>query len=57
MTSLDTARAILVAVVFDDELLDEVPTEPHDLPMTAVVTPSGGWQPVNGTRAAPLLQC
>lgn len=40
-------RAILVAVVFDDELLDEVPTEPHDLPMTAVVTPSGGWQPVN----------
>ena len=49
------AQAILVAVVFDDELLDEVPTEPHDLPMTAVVTPSGGWQPVNGTRAAPLL--
>ena len=38
-------RPSLVAVVFDDELLDEVPTEPHDLPMTAVVTPSGGWQP------------
>jgi 5-formyltetrahydrofolate cyclo-ligase len=49
------AHAILVAVVFDDELLDEVPTEPHDLPMTAVVTPSGGWRPVNGTRAAPPL--
>jgi 5-formyltetrahydrofolate cyclo-ligase len=37
---------ILVAVVFDDELLPEVPAEPHDVAMTAVVTPSGGWQPV-----------
>ncbi|WP_346621679.1 5-formyltetrahydrofolate cyclo-ligase [Blastococcus montanus] len=36
--------AVLVAVVFDDELLDSLPTEPHDVPMTAVVTPSGGWQ-------------
>ena len=41
------AHAILVAVVFDDELLDEVPTEPHDLPMTAVVTPAGGWRPID----------
>jgi 5-formyltetrahydrofolate cyclo-ligase len=49
------AGAILVAVVFDDELLDEVPAEPHDLPMTAVVTPSGGWQPVNSTRAVPRV--
>jgi 5-formyltetrahydrofolate cyclo-ligase len=47
--------AILVAVVFDDELLEEVPAEPHDLPVTAVVTPFGGWQPVNGTRAAPRM--
>jgi len=36
--------AVLVAVVFDDELLDELPAEPHDRPVTAVVTPSGGWQ-------------
>ncbi|TFV90689.1 5-formyltetrahydrofolate cyclo-ligase [Blastococcus sp. CT_GayMR16] len=36
--------AVLVAVVFDDELLDEVPVEPHDRRVTAVVTPSGGWQ-------------
>jgi 5-formyltetrahydrofolate cyclo-ligase len=49
------AGAILVAVVFDDELLDEVPTEPHDRSMTAVVTPSGGWQAVDGTRSAPPL--
>ena len=36
--------AALVAVVFDDELLDDLPAEPHDRPVTAVVTPSGGWQ-------------
>lgn len=36
--------AVLVAVVFDDELLGELPAEPHDRPVTAVVTPSGGWQ-------------
>ena len=36
--------AVLVALVFDDELLDELPTEPHDHRVTAVVTPSGGWQ-------------
>lgn len=36
--------AVLVAVVFDDELLDELPGEPHDHRVTAVVTPSGGWQ-------------
>jgi 5-formyltetrahydrofolate cyclo-ligase len=36
--------AVLVAVVFDDELLDELPAELHDVRVTAVVTPSGGWQ-------------
>lgn len=36
--------AVLVALVFDDELLDELPSEPHDRRVTAVVTPSGGWQ-------------
>src|SRR4051812_24613207 len=36
--------AVLVAVVFDDELLDELPIEAHDQRVTAVVTPSGGWQ-------------
>jgi 5-formyltetrahydrofolate cyclo-ligase len=35
--------AVLVALVFDDELLDELPAEPHDRRVTAVVTPSGGW--------------
>jgi 5-formyltetrahydrofolate cyclo-ligase len=36
--------AVLAALLFDDEFVDELPTEPHDRPVTAVVTPSGGWQ-------------
>jgi 5-formyltetrahydrofolate cyclo-ligase len=36
--------AVLVALVFDDEFVDELPTEDHDRRVTAVVTPSGGWQ-------------
>jgi 5-formyltetrahydrofolate cyclo-ligase len=39
--------AELVAVVFDDELLDDLPAEPHDQRVTAVVTPTGGWQAVS----------
>lgn len=29
------------ALVYDEELLESVPTEPHDRPVTAVATPSG----------------
>jgi len=36
--------AVVVALVFDDELLDALPAEPHDHRVHAVVTPSGGWQ-------------
>ena len=36
--------AVLVTVVFDDERVGELPREPHDRPVTAVVTPSGGWE-------------
>jgi 5-formyltetrahydrofolate cyclo-ligase len=36
--------AVLVALVFDDELVDVLPAEPHDRLVTAVVTPSGGWE-------------
>jgi 5-formyltetrahydrofolate cyclo-ligase len=36
--------ALLVAVVHDDELLDELPADPHDRRVGVVVTPSGGWQ-------------
>ncbi|MGZ8750879.1 MAG: 5-formyltetrahydrofolate cyclo-ligase [Pseudonocardia sp.] len=43
---LARADAVVVALVFDDELVDALPTEPHDRLVTAVVTPSGGWQAV-----------
>ena len=33
--------AVLVALVFDDELVDELPREAHDAPVDGVVTPSG----------------
>ena len=36
--------AVLVALVFDDEFVDRLPAEPHDRRVTAVITPSGGWQ-------------
>jgi 5-formyltetrahydrofolate cyclo-ligase len=36
--------ALVVAVVFDDEVVDEVPAEPHDHRVDVVVTPAGGWQ-------------
>ena len=34
--------ARLVAVVHDDELVDELPEDPHDIRMTHALTPSGG---------------
>ncbi len=36
-------RARLVALVRDAELLDELPAEPHDVPMTHALTPQRGW--------------
>jgi 5-formyltetrahydrofolate cyclo-ligase len=44
--------AALVAVVFDDELLADLPDEPHDRRVTAVVTPSGGWQDLGSSDRA-----
>jgi 5-formyltetrahydrofolate cyclo-ligase len=35
-------RARLIAVVRDEELLDELPHEPHDVPMTHALTPGRG---------------
>ena len=34
-------KAPIIAVVFEDEILDAVPTEDHDHPIDAAVTPSG----------------
>ncbi len=36
----------LVAVVRDEELVEALPAEPHDVPMTAVLTPIGGLRPL-----------
>ncbi|GAA0258057.1 5-formyltetrahydrofolate cyclo-ligase [Cryptosporangium japonicum] len=33
----------LVALVYDDEVFDSVPTEEHDRRVTDVITPNGGW--------------
>ncbi|WP_280716647.1 5-formyltetrahydrofolate cyclo-ligase [Kitasatospora sp. MAP5-34] len=35
------AQPVLVTLLYPQELLDEVPAEPHDLPVDAAVTPSG----------------
>ena len=36
----------LVAVVRDEELVAELPTEPHDVVMTAALTPIEGLRPL-----------
>jgi 5-formyltetrahydrofolate cyclo-ligase len=41
---------LTVAAVYDDELVDAVPAEPHDRPVRAVVTPSRGLVRLGGTR-------
>jgi 5-formyltetrahydrofolate cyclo-ligase len=40
--ALAAPDAQLVAVVFDDDLLPELPAEPHDVPMTHALTPGSG---------------
>jgi 5-formyltetrahydrofolate cyclo-ligase len=41
--ALERSDAPVVAVVFDDEVVDEpVPVEPHDRPVAGVLTPGGG---------------
>ncbi len=41
-------KARLVAVIRDEELLDEVPHEPHDVPMTHALTPGQGLVQLGG---------
>ena len=38
------AGVLTVALLHDGELVEELPAEPHDVPVQAVVTPSGGLQ-------------
>ena len=39
---MDNRQLDVVAVVRDDELLDELPAEPHDVSMTHALTPRHG---------------
>lgn len=43
----------IVALLHDGELLDEVPGEPHDRPVTGVITPAGGYAGVGNLTAPP----
>ncbi|MBV9449999.1 MAG: 5-formyltetrahydrofolate cyclo-ligase [Streptosporangiaceae bacterium] len=36
----------VIALLYDDELVDDVPTEPHDRPVTAVARPTHGITPL-----------
>ena len=40
--ALADPAALLIAVVRDDELVDRLPAEPHDVPMTHALTPRQG---------------
>jgi 5-formyltetrahydrofolate cyclo-ligase len=42
--TLGAAGGELIAVIFDDELVPELPVGPFDVPVGAVVTPGGGVQ-------------
>lgn len=46
--ALRDPQARLIAVVRDEELLDEVPHEPHDVAMTHALTPSRGLVELTG---------
>lgn len=44
----------LVALVYSDEVVDELPGDPWDIPMTHVVTPEG-WQRLGGTEPSRVI--
>jgi len=42
------ARGLTVALLHDGELVEQLPAEPHDVPVAAALTPSGGLQRLKG---------
>ena len=40
--------SVVAALLFDDEVVSELPRDPWDVPVTAVVTPAGGWVSLEG---------
>lgn len=45
-----TAGVQVAALIYDDELIEALPTEAWDVPVDAVVTPRGGWQQLRRPR-------
>lgn len=45
LSRLPTPGPLTVALLHDGEALPSVPAEPHDRPVQAVLTPSGGYSP------------
>jgi 5-formyltetrahydrofolate cyclo-ligase len=45
-------QARLIAMVRDSEFVDELPADPHDVPMTHVVTPELGVLPLRADAGA-----
>lgn len=39
---------LVIGVVADDEIVDEVPVEPHDQRVAAILTPGGGLETIGG---------
>lgn len=46
--TLSVVRGARIAVLFDDDLVPRLPAEDFDVPMTAIVTPSGGVRRLDG---------
>lgn len=44
------ARPATIAIVFDDEWVDALPHEPHDVRVEYVATPTGGLRPIDPAR-------
>lgn len=42
------SHGLTLALLHDGELVEQVPVEPHDVPVAAVLTPSGGLQHLGG---------
>lgn len=45
LAELGSPRPLLVALVFDDEVLDDVPAEEHDIPVDVLLTPTRVLRP------------
>ena len=46
--SLPASRAVRIAIVYDDEVLNDLPVEPNDVPMEWVLTPEAGFRRLDG---------